>query len=126
MTTTQVLTSELIFGLPLDKCTDLDQETRDWIGQRIIELCLREMFEFRFMQSDPNWSNFFYDAQNERIILLDFGATREYSEDFSRKYMYLIRAAADQNLTEILKYSVEIGFLTGYETKMMQDSDRHE
>lgn len=30
-------------------------------------LCLRELFEFRFMQTDPNWSNFFYDPQTHRV-----------------------------------------------------------
>ena len=24
-------------------------------------LCLRELFEYRFMQTDPNWSNFLYN-----------------------------------------------------------------
>lgn len=30
-------------------------------------LCLRELFEFRYMQTDPNWSNFFYDPQTHRV-----------------------------------------------------------
>jgi hypothetical protein len=28
-----------------------------------VRLCLRELFEYRFMQTDPNWSNFLYNRQ---------------------------------------------------------------
>lgn len=37
------------------------------ICENILMLCLRELFEFRFMQTDPNWSNFFYDPQTHRV-----------------------------------------------------------
>lgn len=33
----------------------------------ILTLCVRELFEFRYMQTDPNWSNFFYDPQAHRV-----------------------------------------------------------
>lgn len=39
------------------------------ICQNILLLCLRELFEFRYMQTDPNWSNFFYDPQTHRVSL---------------------------------------------------------
>lgn len=37
------------------------------ICENILVLCLKELFEFRFMQTDPNWSNFFYDPQTHRV-----------------------------------------------------------
>lgn len=37
------------------------------ICYNILVLCLRELFEFRFMQTDPNWSNFFYDPQQHKV-----------------------------------------------------------
>lgn len=33
----------------------------------ILQLCLRELFEFRFMQTDPNWANFFYNAEEDKV-----------------------------------------------------------
>lgn len=39
------------------------------ICQNILLLCLRELFEFRYMQTDPNWSNFFYDPHTHRVSL---------------------------------------------------------
>ncbi|KAH3711877.1 hypothetical protein DPMN_071552 [Dreissena polymorpha] len=120
LTTSQVLTTEYVEGLPLDKCMQLDQETRDWLGMKLLELCLRELFEFKFMQTDPNWSNFFYNPATEKIVLLDFGATREFSAKFVDTYIRIIRAAADNDRQGVLVHSRECGFLTGYETKEME------
>lgn len=37
------------------------------ICHNILVLCLRELFEFHFMQTDPNWSNFFYDPEQHKV-----------------------------------------------------------
>lgn len=37
------------------------------ICEQILSLCLRELFEFRYMQTDPNWSNFFFDPQAHKV-----------------------------------------------------------
>jgi hypothetical protein len=40
------------------------------------------LFGFRFIQTDPNWRNFLYDIERDRIVLLDFGAAREFQRNF--------------------------------------------
>ncbi|XP_032504871.1 atypical kinase COQ8A, mitochondrial isoform X2 [Phocoena sinus] len=82
-----VLTTELVSGFPLDQAEGLSQEIRNEICYNILVLCLRELFEFHFMQTDPNWSNFFYDPQQHKVALLDFGATREYDRSFTDLYI---------------------------------------
>lgn len=37
------------------------------ISFNILQLCLRELFEFRFMQTDPNWANFFYNSETNKV-----------------------------------------------------------
>ena len=44
-----------------------DPAARPQICYNILVLCLRELFEFHFMQTDPNWSNFFYDPQQHKV-----------------------------------------------------------
>lgn len=61
-------------------------EHRRLIGELILKLCLLELFELRCMQTDPNWSNFLYDIESRRIMLIDFGATRFYTEEFIDNY----------------------------------------
>uniref|UniRef100_A0A8D3CWS4 Atypical kinase COQ8A, mitochondrial n=1 Tax=Scophthalmus maximus TaxID=52904 RepID=A0A8D3CWS4_SCOMX len=117
-----VLTTTLVPGFPLDRASGLSQELRNEICEQILNLCLRELFEFRYMQTDPNWSNFFFDPQAHKVALLDFGATRGFDKSFTDTYIEIIKAAADQNREGVLQRSRDMKFLTGYESKAMEDA----
>lgn len=119
---TQIITSEFISGLTIDKCVDLDQETRNQIVTNFLVLLLTELFEFRYMQTDPNWANFLYNTDTKQLGLLDFGATREYRKEFVDEYFNLLDAAARNDKETMLSSSVNLGFLTGYESKVMNDA----
>ena len=54
--------------------------------------------------------------------MLDFGATRDYSSAFVDKYIRIIKGAADKDREAVLKWSRELKFLTGYETKVMENA----
>ncbi|GAA28956.2 aarF domain-containing kinase [Clonorchis sinensis] len=119
LTTDRVLTAEFMEGLVLDDCCSLPQDVRNWIGEQLLRLCLKELFVFRTMQTDPNWSNFLYNPKSGKIVLLDFGASREFKKTFIDVYIRLIHCAAENDREGILHYSRELGFLTGYESKVM-------
>ncbi|KAM6931796.1 atypical kinase COQ8B, mitochondrial [Lycodopsis pacificus] len=118
----RVLAMDLVQGVPLDHCVDLDQETRNDISYKILQLCLREVFEFRFMQTDPNWSNFFYNSDTNKIILLDFGACRGYDEKFTDDYIQVVYAASVGDRATVLSKSKDLKFLTGFEAKAFEDA----
>uniref|UniRef100_A0A224YJM1 Chaperone activity of bc1 complex like mitochondrial n=1 Tax=Rhipicephalus zambeziensis TaxID=60191 RepID=A0A224YJM1_9ACAR len=120
LSTAQVYTTELISGTPVDKLVDASQELRNRVSYSLLKLCLLELYDFNFMQTDPNWSNFFYNGDTDQLMLLDFGACREYDKSFVDKYMRVIKAAADRDESKVLEYSMDLGFLTGYEAKVMQ------
>ncbi|KAM0786077.1 hypothetical protein ACM66B_006888 [Microbotryomycetes sp. NB124-2] len=117
-----VLTTEMMKGHSLGDAFGLDQKERDWIGETVLELCLRELFEFRMMQTDPNWSNFLYDRANQKIELIDFGATRTYSPEFISLYKGLLLAAIDKDRDECIRLSRELGYFTGDENELMVDA----
>lgn len=120
LSTNQVFTTELVDGIPVDKCAGMDVETREHICKLVMRLCLMELFMFQYMQTDPNWSNFFYNPETKQLILLDFGACRSYDKAFMDKYIEVIHAASLGNREKVLNLSREMGFLTGYETKVME------
>jgi aarF domain-containing kinase len=120
--TKRVLTTELIQGLPLDQCASLPQEIRNDIAARVLDLVMRELFEFRFMQTDPNWSNFFYNPDDNRICLLDFGASREYPKMFTDHYLKVIHGSIMEDRDRVLESSKAMGFLTGYESKTLLEA----
>ncbi|KAK4938996.1 hypothetical protein LTR10_020655 [Elasticomyces elasticus] len=115
----QVLTMERMEGLAVTKIRDLTQEQKDWIGTQILRLCLREITEFKYMQTDPNWTNFLYNAQTNKLELLDFGASREYPAHFIDLYVKVLEAAARKDRNACRDFSIQLGYLTGYESKAM-------
>lgn len=122
LSTKRVITTAMAYGVSLEKVADMPQETRNKIAAAIMDLCLREIFLWRFMQTDPNWSNFLYDEQLDKMWLLDFGASREFPKSFVDQYIQVIRAAAEGDRKNILEYSKTLGLLTGYESKTMTDA----
>ncbi|KAJ1744427.1 hypothetical protein LPJ78_000033 [Coemansia sp. RSA 989] len=114
-----VLTAEYMEGTHMKHAEGYEQHIRDFIGTHIMRLCLQELFEFEFMQTDPNWANFLYNHQTRRISLLDFGASRSFGKEFLDKYLRVLRAAMDGDREACRHWSTELGFLTGYEADIM-------
>eukprot|EP00340_Litonotus_pictus_P009417 CAMPEP_0170531416 /NCGR_PEP_ID=MMETSP0209-20121228/61628_1 /TAXON_ID=665100 ORGANISM="Litonotus pictus, Strain P1" /NCGR_SAMPLE_ID=MMETSP0209 /ASSEMBLY_ACC=CAM_ASM_000301 /LENGTH=379 /DNA_ID=CAMNT_0010826027 /DNA_START=528 /DNA_END=1663 /DNA_ORIENTATION=+ len=131
LSSNNVLTTEFIEGVNVDEMENESQEVRDYIGEKLLELCLKEIFIFKFMQTDPNPANFFISKrdmgkplskENTDIGLIDFGAAREYSDNFVNTYMKIVYNARENRKEETIKYSQDLGFLTGFETDVMLDA----
>ncbi|KAL0465568.1 ABC1 family domain-containing protein [Neurospora intermedia] len=118
----QVLTMEWMDGVGVTRVKDFTQEQKDWIGTQILRLCLREITEFKFMQTDPNWTNFLYNPEKQRLELLDFGASREYPEEFISLYIRLLEAASRGDRPAVKSLSEELGYLTGHESRAMLEA----
>ena len=91
----------------------MPQAVRDAVGTLLLQLTLRELFEWRFMQTDPNWGNFLYDEAGGKLHLIDFGAAREFPVDFVDDYLNMVRACAEQDRQGVIDWSTRLGFLTG-------------
>jgi len=111
LSTMRVVTTELAPGHPIDYARELTQDQRDTIGTQLLRLSIEELFFWRFMQTDPNWSNFLYDGEDDRISLIDFGACREYSEEFRDAYVEMIHACSTKDKSKVERCSLEMGFL---------------
>ena len=119
-----VLTGEFVRGVPVDQMAEtLSQERRNEIARFMLELTMRELFEWRFMQTDPNWGNYLYDkdgANGKGVLhLIDFGASREYPEQFVDGYAELVWAAANGDKDTMVEISKQMDFLTGDESPAM-------
>jgi aarF domain-containing kinase len=115
----RVLTTEFLPGEPVEAAAALDQATRDNIAFRLLVLTLRELFEFRLMQTDASFANFLYDGASDTLGLIDFGAAREYPLPFVMSYLEMVDACAKADRDRIIAQSVELGFLTGFENEEM-------
>ncbi len=118
LSTRRVLAMDRVYALPIDdlRSPEHPQKRRDALGQQLLRLVLRELFVFRFMQTDPNFANYLYDAKHGRVALLDFGASREFAEHFTEGYRRLIAASVEGERSDVLEHGRSLGFLTGDET----------
>jgi predicted unusual protein kinase regulating ubiquinone biosynthesis (AarF/ABC1/UbiB family) len=119
--TQRVLAMDWIDGEPLDKLVreEVSQEVRDNIAVAIQDLAFRELYEFRFMQTDPNFANYLYRHEDGRIGLLDLGAAVDFPQAFVDRYRRITRAILDHDREAVGKHAAAIGYLRE------SDSDRH-
>ncbi|MEM9128842.1 MAG: AarF/ABC1/UbiB kinase family protein [Pseudomonadota bacterium] len=120
MSTKDILVMEFVEGVPIEQAETMDQSTRDQIGGKLVELTLRELFELRDMQTDPNFANYRYIPENGKIILLDFGATRQFSKPLVEDFRKLYGAAASGDDEQAFRSMIDVG-LVGEETS---DTDK--
>ena len=118
----QVLTMEMMEGIGVTKIKEFTQERKNWIGTQILRLCLREIIEFRFMQTDPNWINFLFNYKTNKFELLDFGASRDFAEEFINPYIRVIWAASRNDRESCRALSIQLRYLTGHESQAMLDA----
>lgn len=121
LSTQRILAMDWLEGESLDKLVreDISQDVRDGIAVAIQDLTFRELYEFRFMQTDPNFANYLYRHEDGRLALLDLGAAVDFPTDFVDRYRRITRAILDQDREGIERHAAEIGYLR--ET----DSERH-
>jgi predicted unusual protein kinase regulating ubiquinone biosynthesis (AarF/ABC1/UbiB family) len=104
---------ERAWGSPIEDLRDPHhpQSLRDRTGEHLQRLMFRELFEFGFMQTDPNFANYLFEPDSGRLVLLDFGAAREFPREFVERYQRICRAMISRDREEIRQAAVAIGYL---------------
>ncbi|EEX92623.1 putative ABC transporter [Vibrio orientalis CIP 102891 = ATCC 33934] len=112
ITSESVLAMDFLEGISIEHAGSLKQSERDLVMHRLLELMFRELFDFKMVQTDPNFANYLYMPETKQIGLLDFGATREYSDRFSDGYRKAFSSVV-QGSESGLNYALEqIGFFS--------------
>lgn len=121
LTTRRILAMDFMDGQPLESLAreQVTQQVRDQVGALLYRLLFRELFEFRLMQTDPNFGNYLLHESSGDIVLLDFGSTVEYTTTFTRRYAQICRAMVAGNRAAVRGIAAEIGYLHA------GDSERH-
>lgn len=107
----RVLVMDFIPGAPIDTLEGADQATRDAAMGALLGLVLRELFEFGFMQTDPNFANYRWQADTGRVVLLDFGAARPVPEATTAAYRRLMHAGLAEDPAALKDALLEVGFV---------------
>ena len=110
-TTSDVLTMSFVSGAPIETLVNTPIDVRNRVATRLLSLVLREVFEWGLVQTDAQFGNYRYQAEQDRIGLLDFGATRHYSDDLVDAFRRLMKAATEGDVSAIENTAVELGYL---------------
>jgi predicted unusual protein kinase regulating ubiquinone biosynthesis (AarF/ABC1/UbiB family) len=102
---------EFVSGERIEALEGRAQEERDRAAAALVALVLRELFAWGYMQTDPNFANYRWQAETGRLVLLDFGAAREVQADTRRGYHRLLMAALSGSRDQVREAAVAAGFL---------------
>lgn len=115
--TRKVLALDFIDGKRADhpEVQGLSQERRNRIGLLFLELYLKELLLFNVVQTDPHLGNYMIQidpaGENDRLVLLDFGAVREVPADFLASYRIMMRGSVERNPRLAEKGGLQLGLL---------------
>jgi len=113
LTTTRILAMDYVSGEPLESLGEegVPQKLRDEAATLLERLMFRELFEFRTMQTDPNFANYLYHPEDGRIVLLDFGSTITFEKTFTERYRQIAAALINEDDGAVQHYAEQIGYL---------------
>ncbi|MCP4914064.1 MAG: AarF/ABC1/UbiB kinase family protein [Oligoflexia bacterium] len=98
----KVICMEYIDGQNVDdglKTLSLDDKAR--LAKEFFNLFLNEIFKWKLTQSDAHMGN--YLLKDGKWVLLDFGATKELSDELALRYQDLIRAFFKRDIELVIK-----------------------
>lgn len=111
LTTARILAMDFIEGEPIEALVAAPQATRDAAAAALVQLVLRELFEWGVMQTDPNFANYRWQEATGKLVLLDFGAARDVPSGTSAGYHALLMAGIDADRDAVRRAAVDAGFI---------------
>jgi len=112
LTTSDVLAMSYLPGDPVETLADAPKAVRNRVIESLAELTLREVFEFGAIQSDPNFANYRYQPDTDRIGLLDFGAVQDIPEPVRQAGRRLLIAGLSADAAGCEQALIELGYLS--------------
>jgi len=112
LTGSQVLAMDFIAASPIEVLESAPADVGNRAIQALLGLVLRELFEFGFMQTDPNFANFRWQEATGKIVALDFGAARSIPPDVTRGYRALLTAGFHGDHAAVRQALIDVGFVS--------------
>lgn len=111
LTDKNVLTMEYIEGSPITDISAMGTGVVDLVCTQLLHLTYQELFTHKLMQSDPNFANFLYQSDTQKIVLLDFGACRQISQHTSMHYLAMADAMQRQDTNDMRSALYSLGLV---------------
>ncbi len=119
--TKTILAMEFVPGQPIEALDDIDPSDVDQLMRSLFELMFKELFELGLMQTDANFANYQYQRDSRKIVLLDFGATRSFTPEFTADYKRLLQAVTADDENAIIDAADRLGYKASSASQSYQD-----
>ncbi len=121
LTTQKLLAMSFEEGIPLKQWLESSPSATDrrLIGALMLDLYCHEFFRWGLVQTDPNFGNYLI-RENQKLVLLDFGATQEFTPDFVEKYRSVLKAFSTGDEKKILQASMDFQLIDPRESAETQ------
>jgi predicted unusual protein kinase regulating ubiquinone biosynthesis (AarF/ABC1/UbiB family) len=103
----------------------LSQDRRSALGRAFVQLFVTELFGWNMVQTDPHFGNYRIRPEadgKDRIVLLDFGATRIFGRGFVDNYANIVRGGVQRDREQITRGAVGIGLMDANFPKSVLDA----
>jgi predicted unusual protein kinase regulating ubiquinone biosynthesis (AarF/ABC1/UbiB family) len=122
LTTQSVLAMSFVDGVEVESLMEAPQAERDRVATLLIQLLMRELFEFRLVQTDPNFANYRFAPLTRQLILLDFGATRPFKVRMVAGFRRLMAAATAGDRAAMALAAKAIGYFDEHTQERHQNA----
>ena len=92
----------------------LTQERRNRLALNFLDLYFKEIFEWGVLQTDPHGGNYrirINPQGRDQLVLLDFGATRKYPDEFLGPYRQMVKGSLFNNRDLFMEAALKIHFV---------------
>lgn len=97
-----------------ERVKQLSQERRNALGESGLNLFFLEFFDWGIVQTDPHFGNYkvrVNDNGDDQLVLLDFGATREFAPRFLGAYYDTVAGAFEGDAQKLVDGAIGINLL---------------
>ena len=110
--TAQILATDFAAGVAVDTlAAGGSQAQRDTVATALTRLAAHELFGMQLVQTDPNFSNYLYDAATGRIALLDFGAAEAIAPHRVQQLRCLGQGLRDADAAQVRSAALALGYI---------------
>jgi predicted unusual protein kinase regulating ubiquinone biosynthesis (AarF/ABC1/UbiB family) len=106
-----VLTMDFLDGAPIEQSIDYAPADRHAIAMHMTELSMVEVFDWGYVQTDPNFANYLVAPDRRTLQLLDFGATRAYNPSQTAALRDMLAACLDGGDDDIAAAAAAVGYV---------------
>jgi predicted unusual protein kinase regulating ubiquinone biosynthesis (AarF/ABC1/UbiB family) len=111
LSTSRVLTSELVVGVSFEELMQRSQSERDLAGETIHRFVSRSLYRLHAFNGDPHPGNYLFHGHG-RVTFLDFGLTKRFSDEDLAPLIEALRSLVIENDGQRFRTALEsAGFL---------------